>query len=81
MYAQSVFKGKLKVLPVDFMLRVGNSLDWIRGVVERIYGPMPAPVFAPVSLDPHNRELTLEALAKELKDRGKEEQPLALERG
>jgi hypothetical protein len=80
-YAQSIFKGKLKVLPVDFMLRVGNSLDWIRGVVERIYGPMPAPVFAPVSLDPHNRELTLEALAKELKDRGKEEQPLALERG
>jgi hypothetical protein len=35
-------------------------------VVERIYGPMPAPVFAPVSLDPHNRELTLEALGHTL---------------
>ena len=45
-YAENVFKGQVRSLSVEFLLRVDISLAWIRSIIERFYGPLPAPAAA-----------------------------------
>ena len=68
-YAESVFKGQVRSLSVDFLLRVDISLAWIRSVIERFYGKLPAPRLQPVSVDPHSRPRTMLELKEEMKAR------------
>ena len=66
-YAENVFKGQLRSLSVEFLLRVDISLAWIRSIIERFYGPLPVPRLRPITVDPHNRPRTMIDLKEELK--------------
>ena len=68
-YAENVFKGQVRTLSVEFLLRVDISLAWIRSIVERFYGPLPAPRLRPVTLDPHSRPRTMIELKEEMEGR------------
>lgn len=68
-FAENVFKGQTRSMSLEFLLRVDISLAWIRSIIERFYGPLPAPRLPPIPLDPHARPKTMEALRSELKAR------------
>jgi len=68
-YAENVFKGQLRSLSVEFLLRVDISLAWIRSILERFYGPLPAPRLRPITLDPHSRPRTMIELKEEMEGR------------
>jgi hypothetical protein len=64
-----VFKGQVRSLSVEFLLRVDISLAWIRSIIERFYGPLMAPRLRPVTLDPHSRARTMLELKEEMEAR------------
>jgi hypothetical protein len=68
-YAENVFKGQVRSLSVEFLLRVDISLAWIRSVIERFYGPLPPSTLRPIALDPHSRPRTMAELKEEMRGR------------